>query len=100
MRHRLFAVALALVLPGAASAVTVDGSWWLAGDALAGSGLEVRVSRQAGDFGFALADGAERRLRLFRIWTEGEVGADDRTAASLVAGFDPPALGRGGSIAG
>ena len=101
MRHRLFAVALALVLPGAASAVTVDGSWWLAGDALAGSGLEVRVSRRAGDFGFELADGAERRLRLFRIWTdEGDVGADDRTAASLVAGFDLPALGRGGSVAG
>ena len=101
MRHRLFAVALALVLPGAASAVTVDGSWWLAGDALSGSGLEVRVSRRAGDFGFDLADGAERRLRLFRIWTdEADVGADDRTAASLVAGFDLPALGRGGSVAG
>jgi hypothetical protein len=41
VRHRLFAVMLALALPGAASAVTVQGGWTLAGDALSGSGLEV-----------------------------------------------------------
>jgi hypothetical protein len=100
VRHSLFALALAL-LPGAASAVTVDGSWWLAGNALSGAWLEVRVSRQAGGFGFDLDDGAERRLRLFRIWTEeSDVGADDRSPGSLVAGFDLPSVGSGGSVAG
>jgi len=101
VRHRLFAVMLALALPGAASAVTVQGGWTLAGDALSGSGLEVRASRRAGGFDFELADGDATRFRLFRIWTdESDVGADDRVAASLIAGFDLPAWDSGGSIAG
>jgi hypothetical protein len=101
VRHRLFAVVLALAFPGAAFAVTVQGSWGLGGDALSGAGLEVRTSRQAGAFDVDLAEGAETRFRLFRIWTdESDVGADDRVAASLVAGFDLPTFGRGGSVAG
>ena len=101
MKHRLFAVALALALPGAASAVTVQGGWSLAGEALTGAGLEVRTNRRAGNFDFDLSDGAETSFRLFRIWTdESDVGRDDRAPRSLVAGFDLPTLGRGGSVAG
>ena len=101
MRHRIFAVVLALALPSAASAVTVQGSWSLGGDALTGAGLEVRASRRAGSFDLDLADGAEARFRLFRIWTdESDVGADDRVASALAAAFDLPEFGAGGSVAG
>jgi hypothetical protein len=92
---------LALAFPATAFAVPVQGSWGISGDALTGAGLEVRTSRQAGRFDLNLANGAETRFRLFRIWTdESDVGADDRVATSLVAGFELPAFGRGGSVAG
>jgi hypothetical protein len=93
------AVVLALAFPAAASALTVQGSWWLGGDALGGAGLAVRTSRSAGDFDLDLADGAATRFRLFRIWTdEADVGADDRVARALSAGFALPGLASGGSV--
>jgi len=94
-------LALLLALPAAASAVTVQGAWSLGGEALTGAGLQVRFSRQAGDLDLDLADGAEARLRLFRIWTdESDVGADDRVATALTAMFSLPAIGAGGSVSG
>ena len=42
MRHRIFAAVLALALPSAASAVTVQGSWSLGGDALTGAQVHLR----------------------------------------------------------
>jgi hypothetical protein len=101
VRHGLFALVLALGLPAAASALTVEGSWWLGGEALSEPGLAVRTSRDGGAFDLDLADGGAARFRLFRIWTdERDLGADDRVARVLSAGFALPALGAGGSIAG
>ena len=99
MRHRFIAAVLALALPSAAPAVTVQGIWSLSGAALGSSGLEIRTSRQAGEFVLDLSDGEQQKLRLFRIWTdEAHVGSDDRLASGLAAGFDLP--GASGSIEG
>lgn len=101
MRQWLVALALVLALPSAAPAVTVQGSWSLGGAALAGAGIQVRVSRQAGSLDLDLADGADTRLRLFRVWTdESDVGSDDRVATALTAMVSLPTTGAGGSVSG
>jgi hypothetical protein len=101
VRQHLFAALLALALPDAAAAVTVQGSWSLAGDALSGTGLAIRTNRDTGAFALDLADGAETRFRLFRIWTdETDVGEDDRAASAILASFGLDAASASGSIAG
>lgn len=106
MKPCLLLLLAALALPSAAGAVTVAGGWSLSGDALAGTGLEIRTSRRAADFAFDLDDGEQRRLRLFRIWTdEADVGSDDRVAQALAVRFaladaDEGGPGIGGSIGG
>ena len=82
MRHRLFAVALALRPARARHRPSRwTGAGGSTGDALAGSRARGAGQPPGRRLRLRLADGAERRLRLFRIWTdEGDVGADDRTA--------------------
>jgi hypothetical protein len=99
LRHLIAAAVLAVALPGAASALTFDGSWNVSGDALTDPGLVIKTSPASGSFSFDLDDGESTSFKLFNIWTdEGNVGDDDWAANDIFANFT--VNGASGSLAG
>jgi hypothetical protein len=99
LRHLIAAAVLAVALPGAASALTFNGSWNISGSALSDPGLVVKTTPGSGTFGFDLDDGESTRFRLFKLWTEEtDVGRDDRAADDIFANFT--INGTSGSLAG
>jgi hypothetical protein len=100
LKGLMAAAALALVAPGAASAVTFGGSWGVSGSALSDPGLVVRTS-PAGAFSLDLASGESASFNLFRIWSpEADVGSDDLAARGLSVGFELTSHDAGGAISG
>ena len=88
MKYLVAAAALALALPGAASALSFSGSWDVSGSALTDPGLVVRTDPTSNHFAFDLDDGRSKSLNLFRIWTdETSIQADDKVPNDLSVGF-------------
>ena len=101
LKHLIAAAALALAVPGAASAVTFTGSFVVSGSALSDPGLVVSTSPGSGPLAFDLDLGGSTTFKLFDIWTdEGSISSDDRVPQSLEVAFNLSSPLASGSIFG
>jgi hypothetical protein len=89
LKHLLAAAALALALvPGAASALSFNGTFGVSGSALSDPGLKVKTHPENGNLAFDLDDGESTSMKLFRIWAdESDVSGNDTTPHDLDVSF-------------
>lgn len=88
MKYLVAIAALALAVPGMASALTFTGNYTVSGSALSDPGLVVEVAPNPGTFSFSLDSGQSTTFNIFDIWTnEGSVGSDDRVPQGLAVNF-------------